>query len=199
MTALTAVGDRYHTLRGLFALPTGLVFLGAGVFNTPPLGDEPVDSGAPWFLATVAVAALGYYAVNRYYLTVFGRVQPSRRTVLRAALYTVGCAAAIALALSLDLQRDWPVTLYGAAYAGALLAYYRLLDALRPHHLILLGGFALLCLAPVWGQVDDRVSTALIPMGLVTMAVGLLDHRDLLRSLRAARLEATGEVPGAAR
>jgi len=185
--ALASVGGNYYTLRGLFALPTGLIFLAAGVFNTPPIGAEPVSPSAPWFVIALAVAGVGYYAFNRYYVATFGRVEPSRGTLVRITIYTVLCAAGVCVGITLDMQQDWPISLYGAAFAGALLAYYRLLDVFRPYHLGLLGGLVVLCLLPIWGGAHDKVSLVMIPMGLVTIAVGLLDHRDLLSSMRQAR------------
>ena len=194
--SLAAVGSRYYTLRGLLLLPTGLIFLAAGLFNTPPIGDEPISGGAPWFLAALVVAAVGYLGFNRYYVTTFGRVEPSRGMLVRVTVYTLGCAALIAAGITLDMQLDLPMSLFGAAYGVSLLVYYRMLHVLRRYHLVLLGGFTLLALAPIWGGARDSVSLAMIPMGLVTMAVGVFDHRDLVSSLRQARVD--GGVRGRA-
>ncbi len=185
--ALTAAGGRYYTLRGLLLLPTGLIFLAAGLFNTPPIGDEQVSGSAAWFVVALAIAAVGYFAFNRYYVTTFGRVEPSRGTLVRITIYNAACAALIAVGITLDMRLDLPMSLFGAAYGISLVVYYRMLHVLRPYHLALLGGFAVLALAPVWGQAHDKVSLAMIPMGLVTIAVGLCDHRDLVNSLRHAR------------
>lgn len=190
---LTAVGGRYYTLRGLLLLPTGLILLAAGLFNTPPIGDEPVSGSAPWFVVALVVAAVGYFAFNRYYVTNFGRVVPSRRTLVRITVYTILCAAVICVGIILDLQLDVPMSFYGAAYGASLLVYYRMLDILRPYHLALLGGFTALALAPIWGGAHDKTSLVMIPMGLVTIAVGLCDHRDLVRSLRHARFAGVDE------
>jgi phosphatidylglycerophosphate synthase len=189
MEALTLarVGGRYYTLRGLLLLPTGLIFLAAGLFNTPPIGDEPVSGGAPWFVVALALAAVGYVAFNRYYATTFGRVEPSKETLARITIYTVVGAALICLGITLDMQLDLPVSLFGTAYGVSLLLYYRMLDVLRPYHLALLGALCVLALTPVWGHAHDPVSLAMIPMGLVTMAVGWCDHRYLIGSLRDAR------------
>ncbi len=194
--SLAEVGSRYYTLRGLLLLPTGLIFLAAGLFNTPPLGDEPVSGGAPWFLAALVVAAVGYLGFNRYYVTTFGRVEPSRGMLVRVIAYTVGCAALIAAGITVDMQLHLPISLFGAAYGVSLLVYYRMLHVLRHHHLVLLGGFILLAVAPIWDGAHDSVSLAMIPMGLVTMAIGILDHRDLISSLQQARVD--GGVHGRA-
>ncbi len=159
----------------------------------PPIGDEPVSGSATWFVAALAVAAGGYFAFNRYYVTNFGRVEPSRGTLMRITIYTALGAAVITVGITLDMQRDLPMSLYGAAYGASLLVYYRMLDVLRPYHLSLLGGFTVIALAPIWGGAHDKVSLVMIPMGLVTIAVGLCDHRDLVSSLRHARFAGVDE------
>jgi hypothetical protein len=42
-----------------FRLPTGLIFLAAGLHNIPPIGEERVSRSAPWFLIALAVAGVG--------------------------------------------------------------------------------------------------------------------------------------------
>lgn len=190
--AMTAVGGRYYNLRGLNSLPTGLVFIAAGAFNMPPIGDEPVSTHAAWFVAAMVLAALGYYASSHYYATHFGRVEPTNGTRVRVAVYTVLGAVLICGGITLDMQLELPVSLFGAAFGISLMVYYRMLDVLQRYHLALLGGFTIVCLLPLWGQVDDKVSTTMIPMGLVTIAVGLLDHRDLVGSMQRARHSAIG-------
>ena len=185
--SLSTVGQQYHSLRGLFMVPTGFLLIAAGLFNMPPIGDEEVPAGAPWFLGALVVAAAGYYLADRYYGTHVGRIEPSRATRVRVSAYTVGAAVVICAGITIDAQLHWPVLLYGAAFAVSLLAYYRLFRVLRPHHVAVLGGLAVLCLVPAWGGIDDRTSAAMIPMGLASIAVGLYDHRDLMRSIGALR------------
>jgi hypothetical protein len=114
---------------------------------------------------------------------------------VRIAAYTVLCAAAICVGITVDLQLDLPVCTYGAVYAFGLIVYYRMLGVLKAYHWVLLGGLGLLSLAPIWGSVDDKLSLVMIPMGVVTMCVGLFDHRDLVRSIKRARSAGiTGDV-----
>ncbi len=159
----------------------------------PPIGDEPVSGSAAWFVVALGIAAVGYLAFNRCYVTYFGRVEPSRRTLVRITIYTVLFAAVICVGITLDMQLDLPMSLFGAAYGASLLVYYRMLDVLRPYHLALLGGFTVLAVAPIWGGAHDKVSLVMIPMGLVTITVGLCDHRDLVSSLRHPRLAGVDE------
>jgi hypothetical protein len=181
------VACRYYTLRGLLLLPTGLIFLASGLFDSPPIGDEETSSTFGFFIATLVVAGLGYVVINRYYARRFGRVDVSTRVKARVTVITVLVMVAICVAIVIDSELDLPVCTYGATFAACLLVYYRLLVGLRPYHWVLLGGLTLLNLVPVWGGVDDKISLALIPMGLATMAVGLFDHRDMVRSIEAVR------------
>ena len=192
--ALNAAGSRYYTLRGLLMVPEGFLLVAAGLLNMPPLGNEPVSGSAGWFVVALTLAIVGYVGFNRYYVTTFGRVKPSRSTLVRITIYTVPFAALVSVAITLDSQLDLPVTLFGAAYGVSLLVYYRLLEVLRPHHGVLLGGLAVLSLAPIWGAAHDKVYLAMIPIGLVTVAVGIFDHRDLVASLRDARSARVDEV-----
>lgn len=186
-TGLTSVAGRYYALRGLLLLPTGLLFAAAGVFNMPPIGSEPVSGSAEFFVGAVVIAAIGYYAVNRYYLTRFGRVDPSTRTKVHVGVFTVLSALGICVGITVDLQLDLPLTAYGTIYAVSWLVYYRMIVGLKPYHWVFLGGLGLLSLAPIWGSVDDKVSLVMIPMGLATIGVGLYDHRELVESIRQVR------------
>jgi hypothetical protein len=192
---LASVAARYYALRGLLLLPTGLLFIAAGLFNMPPIGDEPVSNMAWYFLGAVALAAVGYFAFNRYYLTTFGRVDPSTRTKVHLGVYTALAALGIAAGISIDTQFDLPVTTFGVAFGVSLLIYYRVMVGLRIYHWAFLGGVALLSLVPVWGRLDDKVSIVMIPIGVATIGVGLFDHRDLVTSIRLAQRAVTaGEV-----
>jgi uncharacterized membrane protein YiaA len=192
---VTSVAVRYHTLRGLLLVPTGVLFIAAGLFNMPPIGDEPVSGYAWYFAAVLVLAGVAFVWVNHYYVTRFGRVDQSRRTKTKIAAFTVLCAVAIGVAITLDTQFDLPVSLYGLAYGLALLGYYHVFVGLRPHHWAFLGGLAALCALPVWGGIDDTVSVTLVPMGVATIAIGLYDHRDLVTSMRRVRSVATdGQV-----
>jgi hypothetical protein len=179
----------------LLLLPTGLLFVAAGLTNSPPIGDEAVSDSIWVFVGAVIVAAFGYFFINRYYVNTFGKINPSTAVKVRVAAYTVVAAVVICVGISIDSQLDLPISAYGFAYSVTLLAYYRLIVGLRPYHWILLGGLAVLCALPIWGGVDDKLSLALIGLGLVSMAVGVFDHRELLRSLDAVRSSAVaGEV-----
>lgn len=192
---LASVAGRYYALRGLLLLPAGLIVVAGGLFNMPPIGDEAVSRTGWYFLGAVVIAAIGYLAFNRYYVTTFGRVDPSTRTKVHVGVYTLLAAIGIAAGISIDTQLDLPVTTFGVAFGVSLLIYYRVMVGLRSYHWAFLGGVVLLSLIPVWGRADDKVSLVMIPIGLATIGVGLFDHRDLVESIREVQRAAiAGEV-----
>jgi 4-hydroxybenzoate polyprenyltransferase len=193
-SSLSSVAGRYHALRGWLSVPTGVLFIAAGLFNLPPIGDEEVPDGAAWFLPVVVAVVAAYYLINRYYVRTFGRAQPTKSVQMRVVVYTALAAALICVGISIDLQSDLPVSLYAAAFAASLLGYYAWFTGLKRYHWACLGSVGVLGLLPIWGGVDDTTSVALIPMGIATIAVGLFDHRDLVRSMEQARASLLGEV-----
>jgi drug/metabolite transporter (DMT)-like permease len=183
---LRTAATQYHALRGWLSVPTGVLFIAAGLFNLP-IGDEEVPASAAWFLLVLIAVGVAYYLINRYYVTTFGRARPTRRVQWQVATYTVLAAIAICVGITIDTNADLRICLYAVTFAASLLGYYAWFTGLRPHHVVCLGAVIVLGLLPIWGGMDDKVSVALIPMGVATIAVGLFDHRDLVRSMRAAR------------
>ncbi len=202
-TGFTRIADRYLALRGLYLLPTGLLFTVSGTFGLLPVGEEaPFESsmaeGRPFLQIAagllVVLALAGYYLAHRYYQANFGRVERSNRAKVREALVTGLGVAAIMAGTVLDFELNLPVSLYGAAFGLYLLVYYRSAVPLRRYHWLLLGGLAVVCLLPIWGGISDTLSVTLLIMGPVTAATGVFDHRELVASLRQARLDAAGSV-----
>ena len=185
--ALRTAAGQYHALRGWLLIPTGVLFIAAGLFNLPPIGDEDVPAGAVWFLPVLLGVGVSYVLINRHYVTTFGRAQPTRRVQWQVAIYTVLAALAICVGITVDVNADLPVSLYAVSFAASLLGYYAWFTGLRPHHVVCLGAVIVLGLLPIWGGLEDKTSVALILMGAATIAVGLFDHRDLVRSMQAAR------------
>ncbi|MBA2283791.1 MAG: hypothetical protein H0W25_21495 [Acidimicrobiia bacterium] len=184
------MGAQYDALRGLLLLPTGLLFVVAGVTDFPPVGDEAVSGRAGWFVAALGVALVGYAGFHRHYVTTFGRVERSRAARVRSGVAGLLIVALVCAGISLDSQVDLPVSAFGIAFAGAWLVHYQAVIGLRAYHWLTLGPLGVLSAVPVWGDVDDRVTLAMIPIGLATIALGLFDHRELVRSVRTARAAA---------
>jgi hypothetical protein len=171
-------------LRGLLAIPLGLLFILTGLGN---LGGDPL--GNPWvFLAALLVLAATYLGLNRYYNDHYGRVTPSRGRQLR---YTVASfilfGAGLVGGTILDYRLDLPVSLFAAVFALAMLAWFAITVGLRAHHLIIWGGLLVAGLLPVWGALSDRVSVAWLPIGVATITAGVFDHHALVRTYGPAK------------
>lgn len=110
---------------------------------------------------------------------------------MRVGAFTVVAALAICVGMIVDTELTLPITAYGLAFAVAYLAYYWIIVGLKPYHWVVLGGFGLVSVAPIWGGIDDKISLVMIPTGVATILVGLFDHGDLVRSIRRVRSAAT--------
>jgi hypothetical protein len=181
---LEAAAAHVTYLRGLLAIPIGMLFIitGLGNLGWGPLGNPLVFLG---FLLVLAAAWLG---INRYYNDHYGRVTRSHRQQLR---YTIASfilfPAAIVGGPILDASVDLPVSAFAAAFALAMLAWFAICVGLRARHLIIWGSLLVAGLLPVWGALADKISVAWLPIGVATIAAGILDHRALVRAYGPAK------------
>jgi hypothetical protein len=175
---LEAAAAQVTYLRGLLAIPIGMLFIitGLGNLGWGPLGNPLVFLG---FLLVLAAAWLG---INRYYNDHYGRVTRSHRQQLR---YTIASfilfPAAIVGGPILDASVDLPVSAFAAAFALAMLAWFAICVGLRMRHLIIWGALLVAGLLPVWGALADKISVAWLPIGVATITAGILDHWALIR------------------
>jgi hypothetical protein len=158
------------------------IITGRGNLGWGPLGNPLVFLG---FLLVLAAAWLG---INRYYNDHYGRVTRSHRQQLR---YTIASfilfPAAIVGGPILDASVDLPVSAFAAAFALAMLAWFAICVGLRMRHLIIWGALLVAGLLPVWGALADKISVAWLPIGVATIAAGILDHRALVRAYGPAK------------
>jgi hypothetical protein len=87
----------------------------------------------------------------------------------------------------LDASVDLPVSAFAAAFALAMLAWFAICVGLRMRHLIIWGALLVAGLLPVWGALADKISVAWLPIGVATIAAGILDHRALVRAYGPAK------------
>jgi hypothetical protein len=181
---LEAAAAQVTYLRGLLAIPIGMLFIitGLGNLSWGPLGNPLVFLG---FLLVLAAAWLG---INRYYNDHYGRVTRSHRQQLR---YTIASfllfPAAIVGGPILDASVDLPVSAFAAAFALAMLAWFAICVGLRMRHLIIWGALLVTALLPVWGALADKLSVAWLPIGVATILAGIFDHRALVRAYGPAK------------
>jgi hypothetical protein len=181
--SLRSTASDYHVLRGLLAVPGGCMAIVAAAGNAHwgPLRHDWV------FLAAALVLALSAVLINWYYNEHFGRVTPSPAQQRRgAAAAVLGVVLMLPVATLLRSQASWsldlPVNAIAATFGLLMLGYYAATVRLRTHHLVIWGSMVVVGLAPVWTG-DDPSNTGLLLAGLALIANGLLDHRELVRSL----------------
>ena len=185
-----------HTCRGFGSIPLGIGIIVAGIFEPAESAhrhrsDRP-HPGRP----RVGRGRLPARSA-RYYRDHYGSVTPTRDRVIRQAIAIGAWIVVLFVGANEALfwSPDGPQCIYVSAFALATLAYYAILVGLRPHHLVIWGAVFVAGLLPIWGGLGaDRDALAMIPLGLVTIASGLLDQRVLARSLAVPtgnRLEGT--------
>jgi hypothetical protein len=180
---LEATAARGTYLRGLLALPLGLLFLMTGVGNLgwPPLGDPLV-----FLTCLLALAALAF-GINHYYNVHYGRVRLLPLQQFRFAVASAACfGIPMILGTVLDFRLDLPISLFDVLFGAGMLIWFHLCVGLRPDHLVVWGALIVVGLLPLWGEFDDRASVGWLPIGVATIVAGLLDHRALARTFGPA-------------
>jgi hypothetical protein len=179
----------YSYLRGLLTIPLGVVLILAALGNWEwgPLRHPGV------FIAAVAVIGAASLRIARYYSDNFGRLTPSTAQQVRGAGVTVvGVLVLTGSSLLLRSRADWsldlPVNPTAASMALFALAYYALTVGLKAYHLIVWGSVLVAALLPIWGglSISNTSNVGLVIGGVAWMAIGILDHRQLVRSLGPA-------------
>ncbi len=177
----TAAAHVTH-LRGLLAVPLGLLFIVTGLGN---LAWGPfVHDWA--FVGSVAILAAAALLINRFYQDRYGRVTLTTRQQVRLTVASfILFAAGLVGGTILDSTFDLPVSLFACSFALAMLAWFAICVGLRTHHIVIWGSLLIVGLLPVWGDLPDKVSVAWLPIGVATIAAGLFDHRALVRTFGA--------------
>jgi hypothetical protein len=176
---LEAAAARGTHLRGLFAVPTGLLVLMTGLGN---LGWKPLVDPLVFIACLVVLAGLTF-GINRYYNVHYGRVRLLRQQQLRLTLASFVCfGVPMVGGTILDLRLDLPVSLFDALFGAAMLVWFAICVGLRADHVVVWGALIVIGLVPVWGGFDDRASVGWLPMGVAIIIAGLLDHLALTRS-----------------
>ncbi|MCP3140637.1 hypothetical protein [Pyxidicoccus xibeiensis] len=209
----------YDWLQGLRFLPIGLMLLVMAVF----LASLPLEGGRPPRLSLTVlevggpVALVLYFVLGWYYRRRFGDVKPSAATLQtrRRMMWTFVLAGlvlsqGVVLALGRKSGEPMPVTLALVLAAGSLVAYWAWMGRFVPHYPPIAGG--MLLLAGVHGLGFNPLCTLLHPgssaldwrcematfhavWGLVIVALSVLDHRLLVRTLRPPHAEEPDAQP----
>ncbi len=184
-----------HYLRGLLAVPFGMVLIFSGLGNM-----EWGPFRHLWVVpASILLAGAAYLLGVRYYNDNYGRVSlktGQARTIL-------GGVAAVTVLIGVPIVvqvLDLPLNGFGVAWAVVALGYYAVTVGLRPHHAVIWGAVLAASLLPVWGdpRTTDTPNIGLLVIGVAAMATGILDHRLLVRTFgRSADLDLENSNAGA--
>jgi hypothetical protein len=191
---LEAAAAANHYLRGLVALPLGMVLVASALGNMEwgpfrHLWVVPVS----WLVAGAA-----YLLITHAYNDNYGRVTPKTepRTVAGTVLAVVVMIGGPVLVQALDL----PVNGLGIAWGVVGLGYYVVTVGLRPHQVVIWGLVLVASLVPLWGDpsTTDTLNVGLLIVGVAMVATGILDHRLLVRTFGpAGGLDAENSNAGA--
>ena len=180
----------YTHLRGVLAIPGGLLFILAALGNwqVGPFRHDWV------FLACVLALGGAYLLIARAYRERYGRISPSPEQQLRmAAALALGVAVVLGGSLLLRSRAGWsldlPVNAIAVTFAIVMLAAYAIGGVLRPHHGVVYGALFVAGALPVWHG-EDPANVGLVLCGCAVIVCGLLDHLAFTRTFPAPALDA---------
>jgi hypothetical protein len=176
---LESAAARATYLRGLTAVPLGLLFLLTGAGN---LGWGPATHPV-FYLAGIALLAAAWLALTRQYNDRYGRVRLAKRQEVRLTLASFACFGAALIGGSvLDFRLDLAVSVFVVSFGLAMLFWTAISVGLRVDHLVVWGALIVIGLLPIWGGPPDNTSAGWVPIGVATIVAGLLDHHTLSRT-----------------
>ena len=172
---LQKAAANYSYLRGLFAIPLGVLIILVALANWEvcPL----------WWAFPVAavVAGAACLPIARYYRENYGRLSPSTRQQVRLAVAVViGAAVVDGGSLLLRSRAGWsldlPVNAMAVSFALFMLITYAIGVGLKAHHVIIWGALLVAGAMPVWNGADPS-NIGLVLAGVAVMVSGIFDHR----------------------
>jgi hypothetical protein len=179
---LETAAANYSYLRGLLFIPAGalMIIAALGNWEVGPLRHAWV------FVALMVALLLLSLPIARYYNEHYGRLTPSVRQQLRAALgITIGLAVVIGGSLLLRSRAGWsldlPVNATAVTLAAIMLITYALGVGLKTHHVVIWGALLLAGALPVWTGADPS-NIGLVMAGVAVMLSGIFDHRLFVRT-----------------
>jgi O-antigen/teichoic acid export membrane protein len=176
----------YTHLRGLTAIPGGLVaiVLALGNWEAGPFASPLV------VIASVAVLAAAYLAIERGYRRRYGSMTPAPDSALRSRLAFWVVIALVSLGSTVMYELDLAINPLAIVTPIAFLASLAISRALRPHTLVIWGAVLVAGLLPIWHGPPDPGNVALVMCGLAWIAGGVLDHLAFTRTFSAPVLDA---------
>lgn len=186
------IAANYSRLQGLRSVPVGMLVFAAGIWVSLPVGQDG-DLAAP--LVMIAITALAYFLVDRYYARTFGQVYPTGKERNREIFFSVLGGVLGFLAFLFDTAKILPVSFFGLAFAAAMFFEYsrsfgRLSFRSIPEAFIapiLVGVAALLPALGIfwWQPLGFQFSLAgmLVLVGVLMTISGIIGHLRFTRLL----------------
>jgi hypothetical protein len=181
---LESAAANNHYLRGLLAVPVGVLWVFTGLAN---MGWGPFRQH--WvFPVAVLMAGAAFLLVTRYYNDNYGRVAlqvSPARAIGGSILSVLVMGGGPVLVQVLDL----PVNGLAASFALVALVYYAVSSGLRAHHVVIWGAVLVASLIPRWGDpaTTNVMNAGFVAVGAAAIATGIFDHRRLVRTFGSAR------------
>ena len=216
------VTQYYDWLQGLRFLPLGvlMVVVGAALAVLPAEGGRPPRLWPVVLATSLTVGFLLYAVLGAYYRRRFGDVRPSaatkqtrRRMMLTFLLAGLGLSQLVVLANMKGPGKAMPVALALSLGAASLVAYWAWMGRFVKHYppvaggMLVLAGLHHLGLNPLCARFHPGTSapdfrcdmaTFHVVWGLAIIAMSVLDHRMLVRTLRPPVAEEDDASPEAA-
>jgi hypothetical protein len=198
-TTLETAAAKYSYLRGLLAIPLGLLFILAALGNWQV---GPLRHAWTFLVVALAIGA-ACLPIARYYNEHYGRLSPSTRQEVRGAVAVAAALATIiGVSLLLRSRADWsldlPVNAVAVSFALVMLISYAIGTGVQPHHAIIWGALLVAGAVPVWTGPDPS-NIGLLLAGVAVMVNGVLDHRLFVRTFGSPRSLDLGECDVGAR
>ena len=185
---LEKAAANYSYLRGLFAIPAGVLLILAALANWQ------VGPLRPTWAFPVAAVAVGAAClpIARYYRENYGRFSPSARQQVRLAVAVViGAAVGFGGSLLLRSRAGWsldlPVNAIAVSFALFMPITYAIGVGLKAHHVIIWGALLVVGAVPVWNGADPS-NIGLVLAGVAVMVSGVFDHRLFVHTFGSARV-----------
>ncbi len=197
----------YSYLQGLRIVPIGLLLLLINWWGNWQRGPNR-DLALPilWAAGTLVLLVV----IDRYYARTFGQVQ--RRTQNRHIgwLFVAAFGALGIIAFGLDTSLELPVSIGGLVFAACLIADYLRMTwpmplralAFYPIAPVIAALIAVVSLLPSLGRqwwlaigIAEPVRGVMIIIGLLVIALGVLGHMFLVRTLQIVHKEVAHDQP----
>jgi hypothetical protein len=192
----------YSSLQGLRIVPFGLLLLVVSLWANGQQGPAR-DLSLP--LTFLVILLVCYFAIDRYYRHVYGRVQRSPASLRTDYIITVAAAILALGAFILDSAEKVPISALGLLFAlGSLEEYIRMSVRFQSRYyfpyLILSVLLALVSVLPLFGITGFwkvlGIKAPLLGISMVIGAImilsGILAHIQFVRSLPAPKAAENG-------